>query len=143
MSKKNRADVERIRNRIRAEKESAPKKIMVVSNRTDRDLQRALAKKLDATIVWVVGDKPRRLKSAAKAISNGRFASLILFTGFLDHKAVLVMVDAARKSETPIVRANRGRLAAVEKAMERDLKGETDDADDDGDKERPGQDGVG
>jgi hypothetical protein len=149
MPKKQRPDVARLRDLARAKSEarSDAKKVMVVSNRSDRPLQQSLAKKLGAKITWVVG-KPRRIQSAAKAVGSGGFDTLILFTGFLDHKVVGIMLDAARKSETPVVRANRGRMKAIEQAMERDLKNETDGTDEPepeqaDDADRAGQDSVG
>lgn len=126
MAKKQRADVVRIRNLVRAKRERGPKQIVVVSNRTDRDLQKELAERLEAKITWIV-HKPRRVQSAAKSIAKGRFDAVIIFTGFVNHKTSDIIGAAARKSDTPIVRANRGRLAAVEQAMERDLGGNDDD----------------
>jgi hypothetical protein len=124
MAKKKRADIERMRGLVRAKKERS-KQILVVSNRSDRDLQRQLAEKLEGKVTWVV-HKPRRVQAAAKAVSQGRFDVVIVFTGFINHKTSDLITAAARKSNTSIVRANRGRLAAVEQAMERDL-GENDD----------------
>lgn len=97
------------------------KRVIVVSNRTDQVLQRHIAKTLAARVTWVVA-KPRRIQSAAKSVEKGRFDIVILLTGFLDHKTTEQLVTAAKKSETPLVRANRGRAGALDQALERDLK---------------------
>lgn len=99
------------------------KPILVVSNRIDRRLQRHLAKSLVAKIQWVVGDKLRRVQSAAKSVEGGKYRMVILITGFLDHKASALLEASAKKSDTPVVRANRGRPAAVDRAVERDVGG--------------------
>lgn len=97
------------------------KRVIVITNRTDRALQKQLAKKLKAKLTWVVA-KPRRIQAAAKSIAKGYFDYVLMFTGYLDHKTTEVIDAAAKKGDTPIVRANKGRPAAVEQALERDLK---------------------
>jgi len=95
------------------------KPVLVVSNRKDEQLRRALAELLGAKITWT-DNRIRKVQSVAASIASGHFSLVILITGFLQHTTTTLVRKAARQSATPVALANRGRPAAILAAIERD-----------------------
>ena len=69
---------------------------------------------------WVES-APRTIEAVASAISNKKYDVVIAATGFLDHPVDTKLSIACRGVGVPYVRANRGRVAACMRALERDL----------------------
>lgn len=96
------------------------KRIAIVTNREDKRLKQELERLTGAQLRWVT-TKPRQLEALAKSVRVGVYQMVLAFTGFMHHKDGAAISAAARHSNTPYVRVNKGRPATVMLAIARDL----------------------
>lgn len=98
-------------------------RVLFVSNRSDSLLQERL---LDAfqfgQLDWTEAT-PRRVEAATEAIASGTYDMVLGATGFLSHKEDGRLSRVCKSAGVPYVRTNRGRPAAVQLALARDLLG--------------------
>ncbi len=97
------------------------KRILFVSNRRDEHLRRRLMELFGfGEVDWSEGDI-RELQSKQEAISNHTYDMVLVATGFQSHMVDSVLNSACSKARVKYVRVNRGRPAAVCRALKRDL----------------------
>lgn len=97
------------------------KRLLFVSNRADPPLESTLFEELEPSSLEWLEAKTRLVASGAERIKNGSYDIVLCATGFGSHGTEAALRDACRSSETMIVRANKGRLAACLRALDRDL----------------------
>lgn len=95
-------------------------KALVLSNRTDPELEMRLSKKLGLDITWAICDV-RRAQAQAKAIASRRYDIVIGQTGFLPHKIEAIIAPACQSYGVPYIRADKARPTATARALIRDL----------------------
>ncbi len=79
-----------------------------------------MAKTFALEVVWCVAD-PRRIDATCERIERGAFDLVLSATGFQHHATDIALSRAAKSAGTLYVRVNRGRVAACERALMREL----------------------
>lgn len=97
------------------------RRAVFVTNRNDPELQSRLREAGEFVALEWVESEPRRVDAVAEAITHKKYDVVIAATGFLDHTVDAKLSHACRTTGVPYVRANRGRVSACLRALERDL----------------------
>lgn len=96
------------------------KRAVFVTNRGDPDLAALIAAELQLQLD-VVDASTRRVQALQASLIAGGTDLVILATGFLAHSHEYAIRRAAESAGVKVVRAYKGRLAAVRRALARDL----------------------
>lgn len=114
------AETERAATWAAIRERTAGTRVVVVSNRVDKTLQKVLEKKLGTKIRWAVA-KQRQVDALGKSIRDGTYDLVIVFTGFMYHRTDTALSQAALRGDAVYVRADRGRPQTVMLALARDF----------------------
>lgn len=93
---------------------------LVISNRSDPELESKLADKLGLDITWAICDI-RRAQAQAQAIRRNKYDLVIGQTGFMGHGIEVIIAQAAKDAEVPYIRADKARPTSTALALIRDL----------------------
>lgn len=97
------------------------KRVLLVSNKTDRALAESLMEALAlGAIVVCDGNSPRRVQSACDSVRRGQYDLVLGVTGFMKHACAATLDAAAGAAGIRLIRVNRGRPAACIRALARD-----------------------
>lgn len=97
-------------------------RVVIVSNRKDKRLERDLRRVLNVDVVVVdAAGRPRRLRSVADSI-QARCCDLVVgTTGFMSHSDEKTLVRAARSAGVPYIRTKNDSVTTIVRSLARDL----------------------
>ena len=93
------------------------KKMLFISNRNDKPLQRKLKEDLACDVVLKDGGSSSKMRSVMESVSKGNYDLILMATGFNNHSADALLCRAAKSAGIPYVRVNKGRPLATARAI--------------------------
>lgn len=97
------------------------KRTLIVGNRADRELDRALSEQFGFSGLDRCDLAPNRVESHAERIERGSYDLVLASTGFMSHKSEHALRKACRSANVLLVRVNKGRPAACARHIAREL----------------------
>ncbi len=101
----------------------AGRSALVVTNRADPNLQRALESRLELVVTWADVNQSSSVDSQTQRIKHGGFDLVIGASGFISHPDEWKLKDACRAADVPYVSAGKCRLVGCSLAILRDVTG--------------------
>jgi hypothetical protein len=96
------------------------KKVLFVSNRPDKRLQKKLADELGIEVDWKDVERVSAAQTASDRIKNGQYDLVFVATSFVSHKSDKVVKAACKSSETRYVPVNKGTAQQVAQGVLKD-----------------------
>jgi hypothetical protein len=99
------------------------KRAVFCGNRADPELEKTLHEALGVELDWEIVVQTRRLDATAERVRRGTYDLVLAATGFIGHDADGKLGRACRGANpsVPLVRVDKGRLAATSRALARSL----------------------
>lgn len=95
------------------------KRMLFVSNRNDKTLQKKLEEDLACDVVLKDGGSSSKMRSVLDSVSKGSYDLILMATGFNNHSADAILCRTAKQLDVPYVRVNKGRPLATARAIAR------------------------